>query len=186
MITLKEWFETVEYKISEGGDFWWQCFGDNVYSISAWNHDHDGWSANVVFDTNDQTVYIAEVCDYKNQRAYRLFNESTKKNYFEYAKTHGHSAYVNQAWDDINFVDLETGDDWLEKAEAIVDGVEYDTRVSIPIDLPEKELIFLFKAAHEADMSFNQYIEEILRKALNDEGFVKNLIDKKMNKDLID
>jgi hypothetical protein len=49
---------------------------------------------------------------------------------------------------------------------AIVAGEEYDTRVSIPIDLPEAELMVLFKLAHEADMTFNDFVEQVLREQL--------------------
>ena len=49
---------------------------------------------------------------------------------------------------------------------AIKAGEEYDTRVSIPIDLPEEELMVLFKMAHERDMTFNDFVEQVLREQL--------------------
>lgn len=166
MITLKQWMETFNYRITEGDAYGWTCYGPNAQSLSAWNglHDDGGWSGNIVFDTLNQTVYEVEVCDYTNERAYRIINPNFKKAYDAEAKSRG--ADADQAWDCVKFVDLEVYDDWLLKAEAIVDGQDYDTRVSIPIELPDNELLYLFKMAHERDMKFNDFVEDILKQAL--------------------
>jgi len=166
MITLKQWLETFNYRITEGDTYGWSCYGPNARNFSAWNglHDDGGWSGNVVFDTLTQTVYEVEVCDYTNERAYRIINSDYKKAHDNEAKSRGVSD--DEAWDCVKFVDLETDEDWLTKAEAIVNGREYDTRVSIPIELPDNELLYLFKMAHERDMKFNDFVEDILKQAL--------------------
>jgi len=164
MITLKEWMEVVEYRVTEGSDFCWDCYGANSYSLDSWNGEQDGNSFTIIFDTKTQVVYEVQSHDYKNQRAYRRINpdfqserdiESTDRN-----------VSLNEAWDEVNYVDLESDDDWFQKALAIVAGEDYDTRVSIPIDLPEAELMVLFKLAHEADMTFNDFVEKVLREQL--------------------
>ena len=65
MITVKEFFETFGYRITEGSDYGWTCYGPNSYSLSYWNgiHGQGGFAGSVVFDTEWQTVYEAEVCD---------------------------------------------------------------------------------------------------------------------------
>lgn len=168
MITLKQWMETFNYRITESDTYGWSCYGPNAQSFSAWNgkNDNGGWSGNIVFDTLTQTVYEVEVCDYTNERAYRIINPACKKSYEAEAKDRGASA--DEAWDCVKFVDLESDEDWLTKAEAIVDGREYDTRVSIPIELPDNELLVLFKLAHERDMKFNDFVEEVITEALKD------------------
>lgn len=177
MIDLKQWMEIVDYRVTEGSDYTWRCFGSDArpYNLSAWNGNYDGWSLNIIFDTGDQTVYIVEACDYKNNRAYRLINPDFKEAYTEYAKTHN-PEYINVAWDNVDYVDLEADEDWLEKARAIVAGEDYDTRVSIPIDLSDEELFEYMKMAHERDMTFNQFVEKALRTAIEEsdrdpEGF---------------
>lgn len=167
MITLKEWMEVVNYRITEGSDYTWRCFGPKPYSLSAWNGDHDGWSFNITFDTETQDVYVVEACDYKRERAYRLINPNWVKNYNLYADKEN-PEYKNQAWDGVDFVDLESDDDWLQKSISIVNDEEYDTRVTIPLDIPEDELLVLFKAAHERDMSFNQFVEEALKNTIEE------------------
>jgi hypothetical protein len=38
-----------------------------------------------------------------------------------------------------------------------------DNRVEIPLDLTDAELLMLFKQAHKLDMTFNDFIEDVLR-----------------------
>lgn len=168
MVTLKDFLEVVNYRVTEGSDYTWRCFGDKPYSLSSWNGEHDGWSLNITFDTGDQTVYMAEVCDYKRNRAYRLINPLYADAYREYAKAHN-PKYANQAWDDVDFIDLETDEDWLNKAQAIVDNEDYDTRVSVPLDFSDEELLKYMIMAHERDMTFNDFVVEALKVAIDRE-----------------
>ena len=41
-----------------------------------------------------------------------------------------------------------------------------DNRVEIPLDFSDEELLVLFKQAHEADLTFNQFIEKALTEYL--------------------
>jgi len=52
-----------------------------------------------------------------------------------------------------------------------------DNRVEIPIDLPDEELLVLFKKAHELDMTFNDFIEDVLREFVE-----RHLDDNLLNK----
>lgn len=175
MITVKEWMELVEYRITEGDSYGWQCFGDRAHSLSSWNGNHDGWSFNMVFDTETQTVYTAEVCDYARQRAYRLMNPDFKQAHDDEARSRGVSA--NEAWDDVNYVDLDVDDDFIQKGLAIRDGVEYDTRVSVPLTVPDDVLFELMKKAHEQDITLNQLVENVLWEAIRAEESRKEVLD---------
>lgn len=168
MITLKDFLEVVNYRVTEGSEYLWEAFGRQAYSLSSWNGDQDGYSFNIVFDTVTQTVFIVEACDYKNDRAYRRINPDWMENFKGNALDEEHSEYVDQAWDDVNFVDLESDDDWLIKARAIVAGKDYDERVSIPLDLPKDELFELMRLAHERDLTLNELVEEALRSAIEE------------------
>ena len=163
MITLKEWMELVNYRITEGDT--WLGHSGNAHHLSSWNgiHGAGGWSANIVFDTRDQTVYQVEVCDYTNDRAYRIINPLHKEDY-----NAEDPAFRDQAWDDVNYIDLEVDDDWIQKASAIVAGEDYDTRVSVPLEFSNEELLKYMTMAHERDLTFNQFIEEALREAIKD------------------
>jgi hypothetical protein len=163
MITLKQWMEAVKYRIIEGCAFGWNCFGDNAYCLDAWNGDHDGWSCSVTFDTITQQVYCVEAHDYKNNRAYRLVNPD----YVEHLCNFGPKDVIDVAWDGVNYIDLEVDDDWLEKAAAIVEGKEYDTRVMISLELDDGEVVSLTKLADERGLTIDELVEQILREQID-------------------
>jgi hypothetical protein len=153
MITLKQFMEIINYRINEGGS--WNGFAADAYSLDHWNGDQDGHSLCVIFDTKDQTVYSVQACDYKNNRAYRLTHPDHTKE------------LDKQAWDDVTWTDLETDEDWLEKAKAIVAGEDYDTRVSVPLDLGEDELFRLMSMAHEQDITLNQLVTKVIQQVVD-------------------
>jgi hypothetical protein len=163
MITMKEWMELVDYKITEGGEYGWTCYGSNAYSLDSWNgvHGEGGYSFSIVFSTKTQKVYEVTVSDYTNNRAYRMIAESKRKKYAKIAKHMGIN--LNEAWDDVEYVDLEVDDDFIQKCLAIKAGEDYSTDISIPLDLPDDLLMFAFKAAHAENMTFNDWMNKMLR-----------------------
>ena len=73
---------------------------------------------------------------------------------------------LNEAWDCVDYVDLDVLDDFIQKSLAIKAGEKYDTRVQVPVDFSDEELLQYMKMAHERDMTFNDFVEEALRHAL--------------------
>ena len=165
MITMKEWMELVNYRITEGSDYCWQCYGPNAYHLDSWNGDQDGHSFTIIFDTKDQTVYEVQAHDYLHQRAYRMINEDFQKKNKKEAKRR--DINKDEAWDDVNYVDLDVDDDFIQKCLAIAAGEDYDTRVSVPLDLSDEDMFELMKQAHENDITLNYHVESILRNALD-------------------
>ena len=165
---MKEWMELVGYRITEGSDYMWQCYGSNAYALDSWNGEQDGHSFTVIFDTKDQTVYEVQAHDYVHDRAYRMINEDFRKKNKKEAKKR--DIDKDNAWDDVDYVDLEVDDDFIQKCLAIKAGEDYDTRVSVPMDFSDEELLQYMKLAHEQDITFNQLVEQALREALDREG----------------
>jgi len=168
MITMKEWMELVGYRITEGSDYMWQCYGSNAYALDSWNGEQDGHSFTVIFDTKDQTVYEVQAHDYVHDRAYRMINEDFRKKNKKEAKKR--DIDKDNAWDDVDYVDLEVDDDFIQKCLAIKAGEDYDTRVSVPMDFSDEELLQYMKLAHEQDITFNQLVERALREAIDRAG----------------
>jgi len=158
MITMQEWMELVDYKITEGGTFGWQCYGPNAYQLSSWNgiHGKGGWSFNIVFSTKTQKVYEVTVCDYTNNRAYRMIAENKRDKHSKESKSR--DVELNKAWDDVGYVDLDVDEDFLEKSQAIVLGEDYDTRVMMSLELPHDVIVQASLSAHERDITLNDYI----------------------------
>lgn len=154
MLKLMDWMELVDYKITEGSEYFASLKENSprLFSLSSWDGKQEGSSFFVAFDVKTQEVYSVEAHDFKNRRSYRI--------------KHPDLDVDNIAYDGVDFVDLESDDDFIQKAVAIKNGQQYDTRVSIPIELPDDELFALMKLAHERDMTFNQLVEEAISEAL--------------------
>ena len=170
--------ELVEYCVTEGSDYCWNCYGPNTHSLDSWNGEYDGHSVSIVFDTKTQVVYETTVCDYLNQRAYRMINSEFKQAYDVEAKSR--SIGQESAWDGVNFVDLDVDDDFMQKCLAIRAGEPYDTRVSMPLVLEDNQLFDLMKLAHEHDVSLNTFVESRLREFIAVHG--DNVVPKKKKK----
>ena len=167
MITMKEWMELVDYKITEGSDYGWQCYGPNAYCLDSWNgvHGAGGYSFSIVFSTKTQKVYEVSVCDYTNDRAYRMIAENKRKKHKEEAFLR--NVNLNEAWDDVDYTELEVVDDFIQKCLAIKAGEQYDTRVEVPLTLDNDQLFLLMHLAHEKDLTLNEFVEDILTDIIN-------------------
>ena len=170
MITLKDFMETVNYRITEGSDYQWQCFGSDAYCLDSWNGDQNGHTVSICIDTKTQEVYQAMAYDYSRGRAYRITNPDYKKDFDNECKDRD---ILDCAWQDdegtpVKYVDLDVDEDFVEKSRAIVNEEEYDTRVQIPIDFTDEELLTYMTMAHERDMTFNEFVEEALRHAIDE------------------
>jgi len=165
MITLKEWMELVDYKITEGSDYGWNCFGSNAYSLDSWNGDHEGHNLTITFDQGTQTVYEVQVHDYKNNRAYRMINPDYVEAYETESKSRNVS--LNEAWDNVEYVDLDVNADFLEKAAAIIAGEDYDTNVMVELDVSDEEFIKYARMAHEQNITFNEFVNRALQSAID-------------------
>ena len=168
MITMKEWMELVNYKITEGSDYGWGCYGPNAYTLDSWNgvHGKGGYSLSIIFSTKTQKVYEVSMCDYTNTRAYRMINPKNIEKHRKEALAR--NVNLNEAWDECDYVDLDVVDDFIQKALAIRAGEDYDTRVQVPVDFSDEELLQYMKLAHERDMTFNELVEEALRHAISE------------------
>ena len=183
MITLKEWMELVDYRITEGSDYGWQCFGHNAHALDSWNGDQDGYSFSIVFDTKTQVVYEVQAHDYTNQRAYRLINPEFKSAHDQEADQR--DVNLGEAWDDVNYIDLDVDDDFIQKGLAIRDGEDYDTRVQIEVNFDDAELLEYMKIAHDRDITFNELVEIALQDAIDQHRMLNDIpfpVEKKKKK----
>jgi len=161
MIALKQFLEAGDYRITEGSDYGWQCYGNNAYMLDVQFGGFDTNSSTIIFDRKTQEVFEVATHDYINDRAYRLTNVDYVDARQSEAKNRSVSA--NEAWEGVNHIDLETEEDFLEKMTAIMSNRDYDTKISIPVDLEDDVLHNLMLLAHKADLTLNEYVENILR-----------------------
>lgn len=150
--------EAIKYRITEGSEYHWTCFGENVHQIDSGKHNQ--YTICVTFDTVTQHVYELQAWDYVKDKTYRWIDPAYVKAYKKECKKH--NVGFKNAFDDVDYIDLELAEDLLEKAHAMVEGVDYDERVSVPLTLEDDVLFELMKRAHEADMSLNNFVEHVL------------------------
>ena len=164
---LKDFLELVNYQITDTSKFQWKCFGDTAATFEYWNgiHDFSGHSISVVFDTVTTEVYEMQAWDYSANREYRWINPE----YTDFLRGEfiSRSISFEESMDGRLFIDLDLEEDILEKARAIYAGKEYDTRVMVSIDLPDDLLYAAMRLAHEQDITFNEYIEQILKQEMD-------------------
>lgn len=166
MISMKEWMELVDYRITEGSDFGWECYGADAYMLDSWNGKQDGHSFTIIFDTKDQTVYEVQAHDYVHNRAYRMINTDFQKKVKKEAKRR--NVNRDEAWDDVDYVDLEVDDDFIQKCLSIKAGEDYSTDISVPVDLPDDLLLEAALNAHRQNITLNEYINNALRELMED------------------
>jgi len=162
MITLKDFMEAIQYKVSEGSEYGWLCYGPDARSMDYWNGQHAGGiSVCCVFDSKTQFVYEMQAWDDAAGLEYRWIHPGYIESNAAEAANRGVDFY--QSYDDHKFTDLEVAEDILEKATAMVAGLDYDKRVIVQLNLDDASKMLLMEMAHEADMSLNHYVEHILR-----------------------
>ena len=167
MLSLSESLDLIDHKITSGYVYQWTSFGPDVFGLESNNaefdtHDDDNdYHFDLIFDTKTQTVYSVAIHDYKNNRNYRRIHPDYIAAYNkEYQERMGDRV-------DIEYIDLEDDQDFVTKTRAIIKGEEYDTQVSIPLKLSDEELARIAVAAHEKNMTLNDYVIELLQQELS-------------------
>jgi len=163
MTLLKNYLEAIQYKITDGTDYGWNCYGPNARYLDSYKENQ--YSIGAIFDSQDQIVYAIELWDYQNHREYRWQHPDYKQAFL--TESEEREIDPKESLDGNNFIDLDVVDDILEKISAVVSNEEYDTRVKVPVDFTDEELLTYMKMAHERDITFNQLVEEAIRHAID-------------------
>lgn len=167
MISIKDYLEAINYRVTGGDAYQWDAFGPNVRYMDAELYNDDGnlyASVNILFDTINQTVYQMEAWDYVKERAYRWINPMHLDDYKAECQRRGVDHTI--ASDVQKFVDLEIPADILDKARAITNQVAYDDRVQVELDLDDSSIFELMRLAHERDITLNKMVEIVLQEAI--------------------
>lgn len=153
--------EITDHKIIGGSDYQWNCYPDARYL------DYQSTHANlsVLFNIYSQEIYSAEINDNEDTVRYRWLNPAYKDAMVAEAKER--NVDPDQAWDDVKWTDLEVEEDFLEKAQAIFAGKEFDNRIQVPLDLEDDLLLHLAMEAHKRDITLNKMVEIVLQEAIN-------------------
>jgi len=164
---LSEVNEVLGHKITGGSDYQWNCYPDGRYL----DYESDFAHVSVLYSAVDQTVYQAEVSVKReawdeDKKPYRWLNPDYVEDF--YKESEKRQVDTDIAWDDVKWIDLESADDFLEKALAIFNGDDsFDKRIQVPLDLNEDEILKIALMAHERDITLNKMVEEIIQLAID-------------------
>lgn len=159
---LMEVNNSLSHKIIGGSEYCWKSFGNTARYL---DYETEYAYASVVFDSRTQDIYAAEINDKADKHSpYRWLNPNYKQKYYNEAKER--NVDPNEAYDNIKWVDLETEEDWLTKANAIANGKEFDTRVEVTLELDDELMFELMMAAHTRDITLNKMVEHILKEVI--------------------
>ena len=162
---LKEINETLNHRIAGGSEYGWNCYGSNARYL---DYESDFAQVSIIFDSFNQTIYSSEVSAKdatKKVGPYRWLNPAFKDEMYNEATTRG--VDPDQAWDNVKWIDLEVKEDFLEKAFAIFNGEECDTRIVVPLDLSDDLILSLAMEAHKRDITLNSMVELLLREVID-------------------
>lgn len=163
MITIKEFLEATQYRITAGSEFIWDCYGRNARYLDC-GESPDGdteYSASIVYDTETQVVYVAELWDYKRKRYYRYFCDSE---YRELYRTESEKRHLDfdEAFDEAKYTDLDCPVDFLAKVSAVFREEDYPDDVTVFVDIDDENLFELMKQAHEKDITLNMLLNQLI------------------------
>ena len=84
-ITIKDFVTAVDYRIGEGAEYMWECYGLEA-SILDWVRPDMSGSASIIYDTKAHVVYEMEVWDDLKQKVYRWIRPENIKRHKSEAK----------------------------------------------------------------------------------------------------
>ena len=114
--------EVINYRITEGSTYGWDCFGRNAFWFDSCAAAVDDYSVGIIFDTITNIVYQMVVYDYQKNKAYRWTNP-------DYLVAYENEVALRKvpdtAWDDVKFTNLTSASEMLRESAAIIN--EYVT-----------------------------------------------------------
>lgn len=168
--------KAAQFKISEGAEYGWDCFGDKdeIYNLdfSETLGSFDTNSASAVFNRRTGKVYELTAFD-RADNCFRWIDpehENVVKE--EYVKR---NLNFDLAYDSVEFINVNSEETILEILEILIlnpDASEYlapyleQEDSIITISMTETELALISKAAHLKNMTLNQFMIEAVKDKL--------------------
>jgi hypothetical protein len=113
MLTLKQFMDLTQYRVTETAEYQWQCYGEHALIVDYWN-EVDDYTISIVYDTNTQIIYEACAYNYKEDKAYRLFNPLFQTDYLDEAAYRGIDC---TAYDEVAFTNVKNTESFITLTE---------------------------------------------------------------------
>lgn len=157
---LRQVTEAADYRISGGVEFTWTCYGPDARYLDFDTKIGAG-TAYCIYDAKNQFVY--EVGVDSGERTYRWIDPQYVAAHDSESQLRAVIALPGEAKD----VVVELEDDILEKLHGAAAVGTFDSRVLVPLTIPDDMLFMLMKMAHEKDVTLNTLVEQMLVEELD-------------------
>jgi hypothetical protein len=151
-----------KYQIIESTPYEWECFGSNARFLDL---DTPSNKMNIVsiFDTGTEELYSLELYDYERGHFYRWIAEDKLDAVIaEHAER---NFDFGVAFDDQTYTDVIL-EDIVEKISDVYAGRKYDTRIMVPVNLPDDARDLLEEIAAAERITLDELTESVLRDAI--------------------
>ena len=170
---LSDIIQSAKYKIVDGSEYLWNCFGNNtrILDFSGFESEQNS-GVSCMFDSKTQQVYEVNIYT-NNDKWYRWIDEEYIEKYKEECASRNISFSISS--DDSTWVDLDNIQDVYRKVEQVIETGNCDNEVTIEIDIENDLLLKLSLMAHKRNITLNDLFKEILEDAVNRaEEIIKN------------
>lgn len=164
--TMQDFMKLTNYRINEGNEYGWPCFGSNPFILESWNGQQNGYSFTVVYDTIDNYIYQLSACDFKNSVAFQWTDPAYVGAYKD--ECMARKEYPAYAWDTVQYQEIIQVSAFFVLAEEIIERHLGEDSISQNVsyvveDIP-KELLYQIRAiAKERGITPNRLISETLQ-----------------------
>jgi hypothetical protein len=152
----------IKYELTAGEKYQWECWKNARYYESV----GDGYSVEMVADSIRKTVYQITMADTTKDVTYRWLNPDHIGAYLSECK----ERRINPDETDDEggrYSDTESADDILTKIKCIVNNLPYDKTVVLQICLPHLLIVEIALAAHEQNITLNQFVAQALKSMID-------------------
>lgn len=151
MNLLPFFMELTQFKVTSSYIHQWPSYN----KATVFEAETEDYIVDIAFDKNMDTISMC-VWDNKRNRIYNWINDKFRQDVMiDYEKFQQHDGEYQE-------INIEVLSDFQEKAQAIVEGREYDDRVVIELEFDKETKLKLFELAHEQDVTLNKFIEKLI------------------------
>jgi hypothetical protein len=159
MTKFDSFLKTCDYQLTESNKFGWSCWP------KAWIYtaENDYGRVEAVANAADDVIYEVTAYTHKDEKPYRWLNPQFMADFKSECTQRRIS--VGEAWNSVVYADTESFQDILDKAFAIFHGLNFDEKLVISLDVSTAQLLTLALAAHEKEVSLNDFIIQVVKDA---------------------
>jgi hypothetical protein len=157
MTSFDAFLQACDYKLTETGKFCWTCW-PHAWSYIA-NNDHGYITA--IANPQDDVIYEITAVSHSDKKPYRWLNPQWVDAFK--AECNQRRVAFSDAGKSEVYADTESMDDILDKGHAILHGLDFDERVVISLDMSSAEILKLALAAHNSQVSLNDFIIQVVK-----------------------